>query len=280
MTRRLLVGGAEIISLPDGSAALGGPPTAGAAVRPGVDWAGYHARHPDGFHGPDHHWRVHNGCYLVRAGGASVLVDLGVGRGPYPRYAGLEGALPRSMERAGVVPEEVDVVFFTHAHPDHVGWSLKPDGTPTFPRARYVLHRADWEEYAVRRSPPPRYVERFVAPLLALGVLELMDGERALAEEVVALHTPGHTPGHMSVLVGRAGDRAVITGDVVVSPFYVSEPEQPFGSDIDPQQGIRTRVALVARAEAEGLRLVGGHMPEPGWGEVVRVNGRRWFRAL
>ncbi len=282
MIDQMRVGNVEVVSLPDGAANLGGHPMGrdvDADAAP-ADWAAYHARHPDGFHGDEHHWRIHNGCYLLRSRGRSIVVDLGVGVGPYPRYAGLEGCLPDSMVRAGVAPGDVDTVFFTHAHPDHVGWSLDGAGAPFFPRARYLLHRADWHEYAEHRQPPPRYIERFVAPLRDRGVLDLLAGETALTDEVTAIETPGHTPGHMSLLIASAGERAVVTGDVIVSPFYVSEPERPFGSDLDRAQGIRTRVALVERVEAEGMRLVGGHLPEPGWGEVVRLHGRRWFRAL
>ena len=282
---RMRVGDVEIVALPDGAANLGGRPLAGPGDggedEPPVDWAEFHERFPDGFHGPDHHWRIHNNCYLVRSGGRRIVVDLGVGVGPYPRYGGLRGHLPQSMARAGLAPDDVDAVFFTHAHPDHVAWSVNEDaGTPTFPRARYLLHHADWHEYAVHRQPPPRYIERFVAPLRDLGVLDLLDGERALTDEVTAIETPGHTPGHMSLLIASAGEHAVITGDVFPSPFYLSEPERPFGSDLDRARGIASRRALLERIEAEGMRVIGGHFPEPGWGEVIRVHGRRWFRAL
>lgn len=276
---RMRVGDVELISVPDGHADLNGWPGGDLPGDP-VDWAPYAERNPEGFHGPDHRWRIHNGCYLLRSEGRTTLVDTGVGVGPYPRYRDMHGHLLDSFAAAGVALDEIDEVFLSHAHPDHVGWNVDEDsGRPRFPNARYRLHRRDWDHFG-GREPPPRYFQRFLLPLDRAGVLELLDGETPLTRHLTALETPGHTPGHMSLLIASAGEQAVIAGDVLNSPMYVSEPERPFGSDADQQQGIRTRIALVDRIEAEGMRVAAQHFPEPGWGEIVRVDGRRWFRAL
>lgn len=273
------VGDVEVLALPDGAADLGSRLLAGEDG-PEPDWAEFHDRFPDGFHGPEHQWRIHNTCYLVRSRGRSILVDTGVGVGPYPRYRDMHGELMTVMREAGLALEDVDTVFMTHAHPDHVGWNVDEEaGRPRFPAARYLLGGPDWREFG-DREPPPRYFQRFLQPLDDAGVLDLIEGETALTEDVTAIETPGHTPGHMSLLISSAGERAMIVGDVLTSPFYVSEPQRPFRSDIDVPQGIRTRTALVERAEAEGLRIASAHFPAPGWGDVVRLEGRRWFRAL
>jgi glyoxylase-like metal-dependent hydrolase (beta-lactamase superfamily II) len=273
------IGNVEMLALPDGAANLGAHPMS-PEDGPAPDWAPYHERFPDGFHGPDHHWRIHNTCYLVRSQGRSILVDTGVGVGPYARYQDMRGTLMGAMREAGVALEDVDAVMMTHAHPDHVGWNVDEEtGRPRFPAARYLLGEPDWREYG-GREPPPRYFQRFLQPLDDAGALDLLEGETAVTDEVTAMETPGHTPGHMSLLIASQGERLVIAGDVLTSPFYVSEPERPFFSDIDVQQAIGTRTALVARLEAEGMRVASPHFPAPGWGDVVRVEGRRWFRAL
>jgi len=275
---RMRVGEVEIVSVPDGSADLGGWPLRSETAE--LDWARYAEVSPDGFHGSDHHWRIHNGCYLVRSAGLTMLVDLGVGVGPYPRYAGMRGSLPQSLAEAGVTFEDIDEVFLTHSHPDHVGWAVDEGaGRPRFPSARYRLHEKDWDEFTGREPVPP-FVNRFVRPLRDAGVLDLLRGETSLTPHVMAIETPGHTPGHMSLLIASAGERAIITGDVITSAASVTQPEVVFGSDLDPSQGIATRQLLLDRIEEHGLRVIAGHLPEPGFGEVVRVEGRRWWRAL
>ncbi len=274
------VGEITVVALPDGAADLPGwPMAAELAPNDPVDWAAYAARNPGGFHGPEHQWRIHNTCFAVISAGETTLVDCGVGAGPYPWYAGLRGELPASLEAAGLAPADIDRVFLTHAHPDHVGWTFDEGrGAPRFPNARYVLHRRDWDEFA-GRSPVPKHFTRFVEPLLRAGVLDMLDGERDVAPGVTAIETPGHTPGHMSLIIRSRGEGMVISGDVLNSPMYVSEPGRPFGPDLDQQAAIRTRVALVERTEAEGWRVAAAHFPEPGFGAVVRVEGKRWFAA-
>lgn len=275
---RMQVGDVEVVSVPDGSARLPAWPVRSASNP--VDWTVYHEAYPDNFHGPEHHWRIHNGCYLVRSAGRTMLVDLGVGVGPYPRYEGMHGTLLTSLAEAGVTPEDIDDVFLTHSHPDHVGWAVDEEaGRPRFPRARYILHQKDWDEFT-GRDPVPPFVNRFVRPLQAAGVLDLLEGESTLSPHLTAIETPGHTPGHMSLLVASDGEKAVITGDALTSPVSISRPDIPFASDFDMDLAIETRHALLDRIEAEGMRLAVGHIAEPGFGEVVRLEGQRWFRAL
>ncbi len=274
------IGNVEIVALPDGAANLNVHPAFAAQGEPPIDWNPIRERNPDGFHGDHDHWRIHNTCYLVRSQGRTLVADLGVGVGPYPRYGDMTGALPEAMRTADLDWQDVDTVFFTHAHPDHVAWSIDEDtNLPRFPRARYLLHQRDWDNFG-GRTPPPRYFERFVRPLQHHAVLDLLPGETAITSEVTAIETPGHTPGHMSLLITSDGERALITGDALTHPVYITEPWREFGSDADIPEGIATRKSLVDRLEADNITLAAGHFPEPGFGHVVSLEGKRWFRAL
>ena len=280
MSDSIDIGAFRVWALPDGAADL---PT--WAMNPDLDggdpvtWAAYAERAPGGFHGPDHLWRIHNTCFLVESADDRVLVDLGVGVGPYPWYQGLRGSLLARMAEAGFDPDTVTQVFLTHAHPDHVGWAVDEErGAPRFPNARYRLHRTDWHFFAGRETVPKHFT-RFVEPLARAGVLDLLDGEAEILPGMTALETPGHTAGHMSLLLRSRGEGLVIAGDVLNSPMYVTEPERPFGSDADQSQAIATRVRLVERIAAEGWRVAAPHFPAPGWGAVVLEEGRRWWRG-
>ena len=102
-------------------------------------------------------WRTHYGCYLLRSQGRTILVDTGAGSAATNpgmiAFFGLEdGRLMSELQSAGVRPEDIDMVFFTHLHPDHVGWNLSESGARvTFPRARYVINQADWDTF-VRKT--------------------------------------------------------------------------------------------------------------------------------
>lgn len=280
MPHSIDIGAFKVWSLPDGAADL---PT--WAMHPDLDggdpvqWAHYADRSPGGFHGEGHQWRIHNTCFLVEGGGERVLVDLGVGVGPYPWYQGIRGTLLERMSDAGFEPGSVTQVFLTHAHPDHVGWAFDEErGVPRFPNARYRLHRKDWHFFADRETVPKHFT-RFVEPLAKSGVLDMLDGEADIAPGMTALETPGHTAGHMSLLIRSRGEGLVIAGDVLNSPMYVTEPHRPFGSDADQKLGIETRVRLVERIAEEGWHVSAAHFPDPGWGAVVVEQGRRWWRG-
>jgi glyoxylase-like metal-dependent hydrolase (beta-lactamase superfamily II) len=180
----------------------------------------------------------------------------------------------------------VDTVFFTHLHPDHVGWNLVQAGAnprATFPRARYVMHQADWETFKkpeVRASFPFQYWEETLAPLENLGVLDLVSGERPLSGEITAIPTPGHTPGHMSLAIVSGGQRALILGDVAIHPAQITETDWAVIFEMDQALAAQMRRQVFDRVEAENSTLVACHFPAPGFGRLVRLQGRRYWQGL
>ena len=243
-------------------------------IFPGVmddQWEPYVHRYPWAFADRETLWgRV--GSYVLRSPGCTVLVDTGVG----PQALGQGGKLLVELDRAGVRPEDVDTVFLTHLHGDHLGWSVKADGEPVFSEARYVTQGAEWEI-----SVP--YLGRAVAGLDDLGVLDLLDGEEAVGEELTAIPTPGHSPGHSSLLVSSGGEQTLVSGDAIVHPAQATEPTWNVHFDMDKEQAARTREMLLAWLEADGITVAAGHIPGSGFGRVVRdggEQGRRYWLTL
>ena len=241
------------------------------------------ARYPEDLTA-DHKVSLNLASYLVRSQGSTILVDSGMGPVPEDAPESSWGELLHNFEAAGVKTDEVDVVVMTHLHRDHVGWNMVSENDryrPVFPNARYVLSRKDWE--ATRM---PEYAERFPTasiklwPLEELGVLDVVEGEYAINGELTALPTPGHTPGHMSVLITSQGQKGVITGDALHSPAQVQEWEWCSRADLDPDQARASRRKLVEDAEREGTLIAAGHFPAPGFGRVVRLQDRRYWQAL
>lgn len=278
---RITVGAVEIVSLADAIGPLNMPPE---RIVPGVTkerLAPYIARYPEAFDDAGR-WVAPIGSFLLRAGGRTVLVDTGLGPNKWPMLiADAYGRLPAELRRIGVEPEAIDTVFLTHMHGDHVGWNVADGGAPTFPKARYLLQRADWE-YATDSQifDANSNAAKPLRPLFERGLLDLLDGEAQVAPELTALPTPGHTPGHMSLLVVSGGDRAVITGDVITSPAQIHEPDWQPVFDHRGEEAAATRRALLDRIEAEGMTVAAGHFPAPGFGRVLRLEGRRSWQAL
>jgi glyoxylase-like metal-dependent hydrolase (beta-lactamase superfamily II) len=281
--RSLVVGTVQVTAHCDVTGDFPAPLAEAFPHVPAAAWAPWRPRHPGAFAGTDR-WRLRDWCFVVRARDRVVLVDTGVGGpgAPGASWIGTPGRLPDELAAAGIEPDEIDLVVLTHLHLDHVGWNLAWDGgrpRPLFPRARYLVQRADWDLFASRPEEVRVAFDRCVAPLRELGVAELLDGDRALDDQLRLVHTPGHTPGSQSLLVRSGGDAVLLWGDVANHPAQVGEPDWGPAADVEPDLARATRRRLLDQIEAEGMWLAPAHFPEP-FGTVSRVDGGRRWRGL
>jgi glyoxylase-like metal-dependent hydrolase (beta-lactamase superfamily II) len=289
--KKLIVGSVEVSAFTDRELKFPIPLSQLFPAVPAEAWAPFRLHFPEMFSGPDT-WHNHYVCYFLRSKGRTILVDTGIGSkatnpGMVTTFAGgVDGGLMAEFEASDVHPDEVDTVFFTHLHPDHVGWNLFQRGSdprPMFRRARYVVHEADWATFKnpeVQAAFPFQYWEETLAPLEELGVLEFLTGEHTLTSEITAIPTPGHTPGHMSLAIVSRGERALIMGDVALHPAQVTETRWATIFDMDQQLAAETRRQVLDRAETESSILMAGHFPEPGFGQLVRIDGRRYWQGF
>ncbi|MEO8539300.1 MAG: MBL fold metallo-hydrolase [bacterium] len=219
--------------------------------------------------------------FVIRSTGKTILVDTGIGPtlGSLARaFSGDVGFLPARLAEAGITPGSIDAVVFTHLHADHIGWNvIDHDGElrPMFPNAEYIVSEAEWAFWGATQS---KEIARCMRTVEQAGQLRAVPDGFEPAPGVSMLSTPGHTPGHISVLVTGGGQGAVITGDAAHHPGEFEDPELNPPYDSDPATAKASRKALADRVEAEGLLVVGGHFPAPGAGTLVRVEGRRTWR--
>jgi glyoxylase-like metal-dependent hydrolase (beta-lactamase superfamily II) len=273
----LRIGRVEILALSDG--ALEFDLCNFFPTIPDAEWQ------PDRAHLHDHRVRFNLGSYLIRSEGRTILVDTGLGPRPAETPDVPWGELLRDLTAKGVRPEAIDMVVMTHLHRDHVGWNLTAAGgrwVPTFPNARYWVSRRDWDACHQPEVQPQRFpnAPTCVWPLADLGLVEFMDGEHRLTADLTTVPTPGHTPGHMCILVTSAGEQALVLGDAAHSPVQLEQPDWVSRADMDPDLTRRTRRALLDRIERERLVVAAGHFPAPGFGRVVRLQGRRYWQGL
>jgi glyoxylase-like metal-dependent hydrolase (beta-lactamase superfamily II) len=271
----LKVGAITIVCLSDGTS-LNRPGDIWPNV-PAEEWASESVTQ---YMEPDGTLRFNYGSYLIREDDTWTLVDTGYGN--RPGTAG--GALFADLERAELRPEDIARVIITHLHGDHVGGStVDQDGkpVPTFKNARYIVQRADWDHFQQPALKADRPVIALCAdPLEEAGLLDQIDGGQSLTAGISTILTPGHTPGHQSVLVSSGGEKVVILGDASHSPVQLLRPDLSPQYDTDPEQSAQTRAALFDRIEQEGLKVAAGHYPYPGLGGIVRVEGKRRWQPL
>jgi glyoxylase-like metal-dependent hydrolase (beta-lactamase superfamily II) len=203
---------------------------------------------------------VNFGGYLVRAGGHVVVVDSGIGGGAIRELP--IGSLPERLRVAGVAPEDVDTVIFTHLHFDHVGWSA------LFTNARYHAHAIDWRYWVTDATPetgPGR--EDFgaipaperLAPLA--DRVTLHDGERTEIVPGLTLRlAPGHTPGHCIV----EGDAFVLLADAAHNPAQLVSPGWTSVTDVDAELAAGTREGLAEELAGSGKLIAMTHHPRCG----------------
>jgi glyoxylase-like metal-dependent hydrolase (beta-lactamase superfamily II) len=220
-------------------------------------------------------WRLEFRCFALRVGNAGprssalrpaeaaddgrvILIDAGIGGADAPAksWAPVPGNLPAELTAAGIAPGDVDTVIITHLHTDHIGWAVD-GGTPYFGNATYLIPRADIDAV---RDLNPALEEQLLAPLRRTGQLSIVDGDRDVAPAVRIVATPGHTPGHQSVLLTHAADPVLFTGDLLVHAVQLIDPALAYAHEVDPDEARRSRLNQLA---AHTGLLATPHLGEP-----------------
>ncbi len=227
--------------------------------------------------------RLNLACFLIRSEGHTIAVDTGMGPKATPDLAW--GELMNEFDSNGIRPEEVDMVVLTHAHLDHIGWNLvSRDGkyTPTFPNATYYISTKEWEDCHNPELVESRFgkAPESLWPLDELGIIQLVDGEYPLTSEVSTLPTPGHTLGHISLSISSQGAGGLVLGDALHNTAQIENTDWVSFADMDPEQTRATRRNLMEWCEREGISVAAVHMAAPGFGKIVRMDGRRNWQPI
>ena len=217
------------------------------------------------------------GCFLLRTGETTVLIDAGIGDVDVGWAQG--GQLPGALRAAGVEPEDIDIVVCSHLHVDHIGW-LSVDGAPYFPNAVVRYGATDWAQFVSSAEADSRS-RLIMEVLLAAGRLDPLEGDMLqIAPGLTARHMPGHTLGHYGLVVSSNNERALLLGDAVECPLQLEEPDFHALSDVDPAMAARTREALWRELEGTNTALTAAHFPGLQFGRVLVGAGKRRFGPL
>jgi glyoxylase-like metal-dependent hydrolase (beta-lactamase superfamily II) len=216
---------------------------------------------------------------VVETPGRRLIVDTCLGNDKenrrIPTWNKLQTSFLADLAAAGYARETIDTVVCTHLHVDHVGWNtMLEDGrwVPTFPHARYLMGRIEFEHWTGQhqREDMAVVLADSVTPVWEKGLVDLVESDHRICEEVSLVPTPGHTPGHVSVRIASQGEEALITGDVMHHPCQIARPDWSSTADSDPDAARRTREQMLTRLADAPILVIGTHFAGRTAGRVVR----------
>ncbi|CAN7398729.1 MBL fold metallo-hydrolase [Pseudoduganella sp. LjRoot289] len=216
--------------------------------------------------------------YLINTGGKLVLIDTGAGG----LFGPTLGKLVSNLKASGYQPEQVDEIYITHLHPDHVGGAAAA-GKAAFPNAvlRADKHDTDFWLSKVNLERAPADQKGFfqgamasVSPYSDAGKLNPFEGSTELVPGVKAVSSYGHTPGHTVYVVESKGQKLVLLGDLLhVQAVQFEDPSVTIEFDSDSKAALAQRKAAFADAAKQGYWIAAAHLQFPGIGHV-RSSGK------
>lgn len=220
---------------------------------------------------------------IVNTGKKLVAIDTGYGLGAFAARKGVVGQARGNMAAAGIDPATVDIVVISHFHVDQIGGVKNADGSLAFPKAEIKVPAIEWAFWTdesnaananlFNRSQFP-HVKKILAGLA--DKVTKYEGGTEVAPGITAIHTPGHTPGHMSFAVATGGEQLLVQSDVTTIPsLFLTHPDWHSFWDNDPVMAQATRHKFYDTASAEKLTVSGYHFPYPCAGHVEK-SGRAY----
>lgn len=222
---------------------------------------------------------------IVDTPGAKLVVDTCIGndrnRAPLDIMSNLSTSYLEDMIAAGYNPDSIDYVLCTHLHLDHVGWNTRlvnGKWVPTFPKASYLMDQKELDFFGsidANAEDDFLQVQRRVfadsmQPVLDAGLAKPVEGPAQVCEGVRLIATPGHTPGHCSVIIESKGESAMITGDFLHHPIQFNDPGLVSPFDVDNNAAVATRRRVFGEYADTPTLIIGTHFAGPTAGKLVR----------
>ena len=211
---------------------------------------------------------------IVNLGDKLVLFDTGLGTAK--DFGPKTGRQQKSMKDAGIKPEDIDAVVFSHGHIDHIGGVVDDNNKVLFPNAQYYIAENDlayWTDYDKAGPKLKGFVDHARKNLLPVrDRIVFYKNEQEFLPGVTALSAPGHTVGHTIFMISSGGKSFCYTADLTHHPILLMEkPRMEFAYDTDPKQAASSRVKMLDMLAAQKIPVLAYHYPWPGLGHVSKT---------
>jgi glyoxylase-like metal-dependent hydrolase (beta-lactamase superfamily II) len=221
-------------------------------------------------------------CLVIRVGEHTILLDTGLGAAEYP----VTGNLPHILKNEGIPPQQIDTVILSHGHGDHISGITDAEDRLVFPNARYVMSRAEWEFWMADPELIHHNLDEKARQMFSTAVkknliqikdrFDIIEGESGSVAGIDLMITPGHTPGHMMLVISSGKEQLYCLGDLFHEPSDLLQPDLYDIFAIDPEQSHRTTIQVLSRLGASNPLVFNCHFPFPGLGHIVK-KGDGWL---
>ena len=207
-------------------------------------------------------------AFLIKSGGKNILIDAGAGT----LFGPVAGNLSKALAEIGVINDDISNIIATHLHPDHIGGMISETGEQVFKNAALTLTQDEysfWNKEENFKSNP----EDQNLPLSVLAAysenLNLTSGNADLGLGLSAIDLPGHTAGHIGIMISSGNDQMAIVGDIIHAQYLqINNPEIGVVFDQDVDQARQSRKKILDILASEKMIFTGGHLLSPAIGYV------------
>jgi glyoxylase-like metal-dependent hydrolase (beta-lactamase superfamily II) len=218
-------------------------------------------------------------CLLIDTGDKTLLVDTGIGSGVPDG-----GTLLSQLAELGYLAENIDLVFLTHGHPDHIGGCTDENGNLVFRQARYLMGKTEYafwtsdENLSTLREGMVRFARKNLPAIQQH--LQLVEGGEEILPGIQVIEAFGHTPGHLGLEIQSQGKILLHLADAALHELNVEHPDWYSPVDMQPEQMVATRSKMLERAATSGAKVLFYHFDFPGLGYVSQAGDTWQWRSM
>jgi glyoxylase-like metal-dependent hydrolase (beta-lactamase superfamily II) len=219
-------------------------------------------------------------CLLVQKNGQKILIETGIGAKFRDKLQDIYGVdhfttLPAELEKSGLQLSDIDIVINTHLHFDHCGWNTRREnGTlvPTFPKARYVVQREEWEHalHPTERDHASYVPDFFLA---AEPQTMFLEGDAEVVPGISVEVTPGHNRSMQCVRIESGGETAYFISDLVPTRAHLPFP-WIMAFDLFPLETLANKQRLLPQLAEEGALVIFPHDADVPWVRLAQMEGK------